>query len=114
MRWRKQTGNKYGARKVELDGYTFDSKREAAVYSETVLRVRAGEITHLEIHPRYNIIVNGVRIGFYKADLQWRELDGRLRVIDVKSPYTAKDKHFRRTKKLVEALYPGVTIEIVF
>lgn len=110
----RATGNKFGNTKVKLDGFTFDSKREAAIYAETMLRVKAGEIDHVEVHPRYDIIVNGVRIGFYKADLQWREKDGRLRTIDVKNPATAKDPYFRLKLKLIEALYPGVKIEVVF
>lgn len=103
---------KYGNIKVHADGLTFDSKREHRYYADFKLLQQAGEISHLEVHPVYSIIVNGVKIGKYTADFQFREKDGRLRVIDVKSPATAATKDFRLRKKLVEAIYP-ITIEVV-
>ena len=45
--------NKYNARKVNRDGYVFDSQREANRYSELRVLERAGEIGALEVHPRY-------------------------------------------------------------
>lgn len=106
--------NKYGAKKVHLDGHIFASKREARYYSDFKLLQQAGEITQLEIHPSFQLTVNGQKIGRYTADFSLREKDGRFRVIDVKSPPTAKGEAFRLRKKLVEALYPHVTIEIVY
>ena len=40
--------SKYRAVKTEVDGITFDSKREAARYMELMLMQRAGEIKRLE------------------------------------------------------------------
>ncbi|QCP82397.1 DUF1064 domain-containing protein [Alcaligenes faecalis] len=48
--------SKYGNRKVTLDGYTFDSKREAMRYSQLQLLQRAGQITGLELQPRFELI----------------------------------------------------------
>ena len=39
--------NKYGAKKVVLDGITFDSQKEARRWSELKLLEKAGEITDL-------------------------------------------------------------------
>lgn len=47
---------KYGNRKVTLDGHQFDSKREAARYSQLQLLERAGQITDLELQPRFELI----------------------------------------------------------
>ncbi len=112
MQWRKQ--NKFGNKHVELDGHKFASKREAAVYSQYKLLERAGKIHRLEVHPVYKLVVNGVKIGRYTADLQYRDETGNLHVIDVKSKSTAGETAFRLRKRLVEALYPGVVIEVVF
>ncbi len=105
---------KYGNKKVEINGLKFDSQREAAVFLQYQVLEKAGKVTHLELHPVYKIVINGVKIGRYTPDFQFRETDGKLRVIDVKSPMTAKTAAFRLKKRIVEALYPGVRIEIVF
>ncbi len=47
---------KYGNRKVTLGGHTFDSKREAGRYGELKLLERAGQITGLELQPRFELI----------------------------------------------------------
>ena len=49
------TKNKYGARKVEIDGYTFDSKREAERYEELRLLQMAGKIRDLICHPEFEL-----------------------------------------------------------
>jgi len=105
---------KYKNKKVELDGITFDSKREAQYYSQLLLLQKAGKVSDIECHPRYDINVNGRRIGFYKADFRFMDLEqSRQRVVDVKSKATVTAV-FRLKAKLVEALYPGTEIEVVF
>ncbi|UTM01706.1 DUF1064 domain-containing protein [Alcaligenes sp. NLF5-7] len=47
---------KYGNRKVTLDGHSFDSKREAGRYGELKLLERTGQITDLELQPRFELI----------------------------------------------------------
>lgn len=98
---------KYGAVPTEVDGIRFASKGEARRYSDLKLLERAGEITHLELQPVYPIVINGVRVGKYVADFRYREKDGRLTVEDFKGVRTPL---YRMKRKLVEAIYPGVTI----
>jgi len=43
--------NKYNAKKVILDGYTFDSRRETQRYEELKLMEKAGDIRDLAVHP---------------------------------------------------------------
>ena len=95
-----------------VDNVTFQSKREASRYLELLLLLHAGEIRDLELQPRYNIVVNGVRCGFYKADFRYIDRDGRSHTEDAKSPAT-RTTTYKLKKKLVEALYPGVRIEEV-
>ncbi len=47
---------KYGNRKTVIDGHTFDSKREATRYDVLKLLERAGQITGLELQPRFELI----------------------------------------------------------
>lgn len=48
--------NKYGNRKVALDGNVFDSLREARRYQELCLLLRAGKIQKLELQKEYELI----------------------------------------------------------
>jgi len=53
----KPTRSKYGAKRVTVDGFNFDSKREAARYRELDLRQRAGDIRRLRLQPHYTLFV---------------------------------------------------------
>lgn len=98
--------SKFFAVPVEIDGIRFASKKEGKRYQELKLLERAGQITRLELQPRFDLIINGKNCGFYKADFAF--FAGNKRQIeDVKGHATPLYKFKRR---LVEALYPGVTI----
>ena len=92
---------KYHAKKTTVDGFVFDSKAEAARYSQLVLLERSGQIENLCIHPAYPLIVNDSRIGKYIADFSYIE-NGVQIVEDVKG---VKTPVYRLKKRLVKALY---------
>ncbi len=86
--------NKYRARRVELDGYLFDSQAEARRYGELLLLERAGEIADLELQPEFVLLedfehegrrVRGIR---YRADFRYLDKTGRVIVEDVKGHRT--------------------------
>lgn len=108
--------NKYKAKKVTIDGFTFDSLREGVRYRELRLLERAGEITNLELQPEFPLYcgLNPVkfesgRAAKYKADFRYEELSGKIRVEDVKGFDTGVSKLKRA---MVKAHY-GVTVELV-
>lgn len=106
----KKPGNKFGAKRVVIDGITFHSKAEARFYCELKLREKAGEVTDVELQPRFPLQVESEVIGVYKADFAfWDKQQNRRRVIDVKGVET---REFRRTLKHVRAQY-GIHIEVV-
>ena len=49
----KPKRSKYGAKKTELDGFKFDSQREANRWAELRLLEKAGEISHLQRQPEF-------------------------------------------------------------
>lgn len=104
----KPGANKYGARKVEVDGITFDSQAEADHYWDLKQLERAGEITELELQPVFPLLVNGIKVGLYRADFRFRDEDG-LHVQDVKGVRTPV---YKLKKKMVLAQY-GIEIEEV-
>lgn len=104
--------NKYHARRTEIDGVSFDSKAEAARYLELKLLQTAGVIAALEIHPSWQLVVNGVLIGRYTADFSYYDRQaGRDVVEDVKSaPTRTRDYVLRR--KLMQACH-GIEVQEV-
>ena len=91
----KEKRNKLKAEKITLplpDGteHTFDSKKEATIYTELRLRQKAGEIKDLRIQVPYELIpkqklTSGKieRSVKYVADFVYEE-DGETKVVDVK------------------------------
>ena len=110
---------KYGNTPKVLDGYRFDSQREAARYQELKYRQLAGEIRELQVHPVFPITVatcsgNTEQVGKYTADFRYREgPTGLLRIEDVKSPATRRTTAYRLRKKLVETIYGIVITEVL-
>lgn len=90
---------KYHAVKTTVDNIVFDSKREAARYSELKLLFRAGQITNLEIQPKFDFLLSGKKIFTYRPDFIYYE-NGRQIIEDVKG---MKTPVYRLKKKLIEA-----------
>lgn len=103
--------NKYGNVKTVVDGYTFDSKAEADRYSELKQLMLGGLVANLELQPKFDLTVQGVKIGTYSADFRYQDLEKGVQVVeDVKSESTAKNPLFRWKKKHVKAQY-GIEVQ---
>lgn len=101
--------NKYGASRTVIDGITFPSKKEASRYCQLKLLQLAGRIRNLERQPRYELVVNAVKIGRYTGDFRYEEFDRgtwRLVVEDSKG-YASRDYPLR--VKLMRACH-GITV----
>lgn len=97
--------NKYKAIKTEVNGQKFDSKREAARYSDLILLELAGEISHLERQVKHPLIINSEKICTYIADFVYLE-DGVCIVEDCKGMRTPT---YKLKKKLMRAIH-GIEI----
>ena len=104
--------NKYNNIKTVINGITFDSKKEATYYGILKLKEKAKLIDRFEMQVRYDLIVNGIKIGFYKADFVTFKEGKVFEVIDVKSEMTKKLPVYRLKKKLIKAIYGFDIIEI--
>ena len=102
-------GSKFGNRKTEVDGITFDSKREARRYAELRLMERAGEISNLEIQVPFVLIPNQrdeetgrviERALTYRADFMYNDRTGKLVVEDAKGYRT--DAYLIKRKLMLE------------
>ena len=102
--------SKYRAIPTVIDGIRFASKAEAKRYQELRLLERAGEITALELQPRYPIHSHrtGERVMVYVADFRYLAKGARVTTVeDVKG---VKTPVYRLKKKFAEAEY-GIQIQ---
>lgn len=116
IRKKKKRRNKYGNKKVEVDGHKFDSKLEAQYYNHLKLLIAAGEVTEIELQPRFELQEgfnkNGVRHRpiHYVADFRVKYKDGKEEIVDVKGRETAV---FKIKHKLFEYKYKDLELKIV-
>lgn len=97
-----RTRNKYGNKKVEIDGIKFDSKKEAKRYIELKALEASGEIHYLVLQPKFELIPKqqGERACNYIADFSYSE-NGNTKVVvedtkGMKTPdYIIKRKLFK-------------------
>ena len=94
--------NKYGARKVRLDGHWFDSKREAKYYRLYKHMLECGEIEELKLQPKFELQEHFrdseghmERAITYKADFSFCYPDGQKVVVEVKG-FRTRDYLIRR------------------
>jgi hypothetical protein len=85
-----------------VDGIEFQSKREAARYSELKLLLHAGEISDLERQVRFAMHVNGIHVCDYIADFVYGKGHGAVVVEDVKGMRTPI---YRLKRKLMKAVH---------
>ena len=102
--------SKYRAVKTEIDGRTFDSKKEANRYLDLREQQKAGLIKNLECQVPIPLMVRDKEIGVYVADFRYlRPSTGRNKrlmvceIEDVKSEVTRKLPVYRLKRKILEA-----------
>ena len=120
--------SKYGANKPEVDGITFDSRKEARRYSQLKLMERAGAISDLQLQVKFILIPaqrepstfgkrGGIKLGklierecSYIADFVYLDTStGKTIVEDAKG---MKTEVYKIKKKLMLYVY-GVQIKEV-
>ena len=97
--------SKYGAVKTSIDGYTFDSKKEADYYCELKLRHQCGDIKGFCMQSTFPLATELK----YKADFIVFNNDGSTEIIDTKGFRT---KEYIVKKKVFEDKYKLKIIEI--
>lgn len=103
--YRQLRAQKYRNEKVRLDGFVFASKKEASRFVELRMRQKMGEISGLTVHPRFDLIVNGEKVGVYVADFLYfvchNDIRGSCKVVEDTKGYRTRD--FILKKKLMKA-----------
>ena len=108
--------NKYRAKKTEVDGIVFDSKKEARRYQELKLFEKAGVISDLQTQVKFVLIpaqrINGKvveRECSYVADFVYLDEAGKKVVEDTKG---VKTKDYIIKRKLMSWVH-GINIKEV-
>ena len=104
--------NKFNAQKVEMDGMTFDSKKEHKRYIELKAMQQRGEIFGLEHHTKFELApktkLEGEKMAKpalrYFADFTYYIITGEYIVEDVKSEATRKKDSYRNKKHLMKTV----------
>lgn len=131
MRYMKKSENKYGNKKVEFQGLSFDSKKELQRYMVLLDAQRQGKISNLERQVRFELIpaitedyiehlktkdkvkTRTVQLDItYTCDFTYMK-DGRLIIEDVKASKAMLTKEYQLKKKLLFAIH-GLTIREVY
>jgi hypothetical protein len=100
--------NKYNARKVQIDGLTFDSLAEHRRWCELTLLRDGGYIHGLTVHDKFPLYVNGVLVCHYEADFVYSE-NNRMVVEDVKGVTTDA---YRLKRAMMRACWGIEIVEI--
>ena len=108
----KRKAPKYRNQPTIIDGVRFASKKEAERYKILSLLESQGRINNLRLQPRIPLMVNGVKIGHYVADFEYK-MNDKIVVEDVKSPAT-KTPVYKLKKKILETYDPPVVITEVY
>lgn len=108
--------SKYNNKKTVVDGIVFDSQMEAKYYNALKLLQAAGEVTKIELQPKFELLPtftkNGVthRAITYTADFKVTYVDGKVEIVDVKGVET---QVFKIKQKLFEHKYPDLSLKVV-
>ncbi|KLU61112.1 hypothetical protein CEB3_c26820 [Peptococcaceae bacterium CEB3] len=111
--------NKYHNFKVQLDGRTFASRKEANRYAELKHFQRAGIVQSFACQVPYIVFdafrKNGrkYRSITYVADFVVQYPDGHVGVEDTKGGRGTTTEAFRIKRKLFEARYPELELRII-
>ena len=105
--------SKYGAKKITIDGITFDSKDEGRYYLYLKDLKAKGEIVNFELQPKYELQPSFKKYGkthraiTYAPDFLIYHLNGTEELIDVKGMSTQQGEMRR---KLFDYKYPNLKL----
>jgi hypothetical protein len=88
-----------------MDGFRFDSQKEANRYQDLKLLQSAGHIILQQVHPPYRIYINGIFVFKYVGDFEYLEVPtGKIVCEDAKGYLTDV---YKLKIKAARAYYSG-------
>lgn len=114
MGWQWSSYNKYGNKKTQYKGISFDSKKECEYFIYLESLEAQGEISELqrqvrfELQPSFKFKGKTIRSINYVADFTFKDKDGQLHIVDTKG---IKTDVYKLKKKMMQ--FQGHDIEEV-
>lgn len=114
MGWQWSSYNKYGNKKTQYKGISFDSKKECEYFIYLESLEAQGEISELqrqvrfELQPAFKHNGKTIRSINYVADFTFKDKDGQLHIVDTKG---IKTEAYKLKKKMMQ--FKGYDIEEV-
>lgn len=102
-----QNRNKFKAVKQKIDGYTFDSKKEASYYTQLQWRLKAGEIKEIIKQKSLQLYCNDKPICKYLIDFCVITSKDEIELIEVKGFETPE---WKLKWKLTEAQLEDIAV----
>ena len=94
--------SKYHAKKVTINGKTFDSKKEARRYQELALLEKAGQIENLQCQVKFNLLPSYVETYPRFSEKTGKRLKDGERTLEKECNYIADFVYYENGKKIVE------------
>lgn len=115
---RPARSHKYGAKPQECSaGHKHPSRKEARRCEDLRLLERAGEITHLEVEPKFYFVINGAELKHdngrrarFTPDFSYREPNGTCVAEDVKGGTATRTEAYVLRRALFRHLFPAVEL----
>lgn len=104
--------DRVGKERRTVDNVTFASLKEAKRYQDLKLLLSCGRITELKLQQRFDLMVNGQKVGAYVADFVYRRSGQDYSGLIVEDAKGYKTDVYRLKKKLMQAIY-GIEIQEV-
>lgn len=108
--------SKYKAKKITIDGHTFDSKMEAEYYMFLKRYKDYGEVIEIELQPVFELQPTfkyqgeTVRSIKYILDFKVMYADGRIEYVDIKGMQTPVSE---LKLKIVKHMHPDITFKVL-
>lgn len=108
-------------KRIEFDGYKFDSMAEMSRYQHLKILAYTGDVNDLEVHPKISLDINGVHICRYHPDFRYKDRYGNTVIEDVKGKWknqaafkqTANWQIFSLKARMVKAIL-GLEIAVIY
>ncbi|MCA1593065.1 MAG: DUF1064 domain-containing protein [Acidobacteria bacterium] len=108
---RKPRRGKSNASKTAYNGRVYASRLEADYASHLDMLKKIGEVAEwYPQQPRLDLVVNGVKVGYYTPDFEIHSPDGSVVLVDTKG-FVPQGWPFRL--KVIRACHPNVDLRIV-
>jgi len=82
------------AKKTLVNDKVFASGAEATCYQELLLLGMAGHLSGLRTQVKFELRINGVKIGSYKADFTYNDEQGRI-IVEAKRGHISPTEKFK-------------------